>query len=102
VLADRLCRLVHDLVAGRPAAFEREIEARQRDLEPEHVGCEHAERCFEQLLACLVALEDDNRARIHRRSTLTESARSEFGNAGLKSQAKSACQTNARDLLFLG
>ncbi len=58
VLADRGCRLVDDAVVGRPALREREVEAGEADLEPDHVGREHAQRLLEQLLPGLVAFED--------------------------------------------
>ena len=35
------------------------------ELEPDHVGREHPERLLEQLLARLVALEDDDRLQLH-------------------------------------
>ena len=54
-----------DLVSRPPPRVEREVEARQRELEPDDLGSEHANRLFEELLAGLVALEDGNRARVH-------------------------------------
>ena len=62
VLADRPRRLVHDAVRGRAAVLEREVEARELELEPDHVRLQDAQRLLEQLLARLVALEDDDRA----------------------------------------
>ena len=57
-------RVVHDAVRARAAILEREVVARQLDLEPDHVGREHAQRFFKQLLPGFVALEyDDRRAR---------------------------------------
>ena len=45
---------------------ERQVEARQRELDAEDVRLQHADGCLEQLLPRLVALEDDDRARVHR------------------------------------
>ena len=58
-------RLVDDLVPRLAAAPEREVVAREGELEPEDVRLEDAERRLEQLLSGLVALEDDDRAGIH-------------------------------------
>ena len=65
VLADRRGSLVHDPVLRRTPALEREVEARELELETDHVGREHPERLLEQLLARLVALEDDDRLQLH-------------------------------------
>ena len=65
VLADRSGSLVHHAVLGRTPALEREVEARQLELETDHVGSEHPQRLLEQLLARLVALEDDDRLQLH-------------------------------------
>ena len=65
MLADRSRGLVDDRVARRAAAREREVEARQRELEPDHVRLQHAQRLLEQLLAGLVALEYDDRVLVH-------------------------------------
>ena len=66
VVANCARRLEHDVV-GRPAAMrERQVVARQGQLHADHVGLEDAERRLEQLLACLVSLEDDDCAGIHR------------------------------------
>ena len=43
--------------------LEREVEARERELDPEDVRLEDAERRLEQLLSGLVALENDDRPR---------------------------------------
>ena len=40
--------------------LERQVVALELQLEPDHVGVEHAERLLEQLLPGLVALEDDD------------------------------------------
>ena len=71
VLADRGRRLVHDAVVGLAAPLEREIEARELELDPDHVGLEHAQALLQQLLPGLVALEDDDRVLVaHRRASL--------------------------------
>ena len=67
VLADRTRRLVHDLVLGRAAVLEREVEARELELDPDHVRLERTQPFLEQLLPGLVALEHDDRPWIHRR-----------------------------------
>ena len=64
-VADRRRSLVHDAVRRRAAAFEREVEARQFELEADHVGGEDAERLFEQFLPGLVAFEDHDRFWFH-------------------------------------
>ena len=59
-------------VVGRAARLEREIEARELELDPDHVGREHAEALLEQLLSRLVAFEDDDRLLVaHRRRCVT-------------------------------
>ena len=70
VLADRGRGLVHDGVAGLPPVGEREVEAGEGELEPDHVRREHAQRLLEQLLAGLVAFEHHDRLQLHRRQTL--------------------------------
>ena len=60
MLADRGRRLVDDGVLRLPARLEREVVARELELDPDHVRREHAERLLEQLLPGLVALEDDD------------------------------------------
>ena len=68
VLPDRGRRLVDDPVVGLTAAFEREIEARERELDADHVRLEHAKALLQQLLSRLVALEYDDRLLVaHRR-----------------------------------
>ena len=64
-LADRGRGLVDDRVVGRAAVLEREVVALEVDLEADHVGREHAQRLLEQLLPGLVALEHDDRPRVH-------------------------------------
>ena len=69
VRADRRRRLVDDPVVGLAAPLEREIEARELELDPDHVRSKHAEALLQQLLAGLVALEDDDRLLVaHRRA----------------------------------
>ena len=70
VLPDRCGCLVDDPVSGLPAPLERQVEARQLDLQSDHVPREHAQRFLEQLLAGLVAFEDDDRLELHRRRRL--------------------------------
>src|SRR5437763_2054353 len=65
-VANRRRRLVHDLVPGRPARSEREVEPVEAQLAPGDVGSENPQGLFEQLLAGLVALEHDDRLRAHR------------------------------------
>ena len=83
VPADRLRGLVNDAVAGRAAARQREVEPRQRHLDADHVRGEHSQRLLEELLAGLVALEDDDRLELHRRRRLAAAPR---GNARLMPQ----------------
>ena len=54
-------RLVDDRVLRRAPFFEREIETRELELHPDHAGSEDAQGLLEQLLARLIALEDDDR-----------------------------------------
>jgi hypothetical protein len=54
-------RLVHDRVVRCAARLERQVVARQLDLQADHVGREHAQRFLQQLLPGLVAIEDDDR-----------------------------------------
>ena len=67
-VAHRARRLVDDLVGGRAARLEREVVAHEVELHPEDVGIEDAERLLEQLLAGLVALEDDDPQRVGHRA----------------------------------
>ena len=61
--------------------LEREIEAREVELETDDVGLEHPERCLEELLTGLITLEHDNGSIAHggressRRELLRISAR---------------------------
>ena len=69
VLANRGSRLVDDAVLRRPAVFQREVEARKLQLDADHLRREHAQAFFQELLAGLVALEDDDRMLVpHRRA----------------------------------
>ena len=69
VLANRDSRLVDDAVLRRPAVFQREVEARKLQLDADHLRREHAQAFFQELLAGLVALEDDDRVLVpHRRA----------------------------------
>jgi len=70
VLSDRCRSLVHDRVTRLAPVLEREVEAGQVEREPDHVGGDDPQRLFEQLLARLVALEDDDRLKLHRRRRL--------------------------------
>src|ERR671924_88869 len=75
-LADRGRRLHDDFVLRRPPRLEREVEALELEVEPDHVRREDAERLVEQLLARLVALEDrDPRVRHGRRFYFRDSRR---------------------------
>ena len=64
-LAHRRCGLVDDSVLRRATAFEREVEARKLELDPDHVRDEHTQGFFEQLLPGLVPLEHDDRPSLH-------------------------------------
>jgi hypothetical protein len=66
VFADRAGGLVDDLVLGRAPCLERQVVARQLELEPDHVGRENAERLLEELLPGVVALEHDDSPCLHR------------------------------------
>ena len=63
--ADRRGRLVDDAVFGRAPGLERQVEPRELELEPDHVGGEDAQRLLEQLLAGLVPFENDDRRGLH-------------------------------------
>jgi hypothetical protein len=65
VLGDRAGGLVDDSVRGLAPLLERQVEARKLELQPEHLRLEHAQCGLEELLTCLITLEDDDRARIH-------------------------------------
>ncbi len=67
VLADRARGLVDDLVVRLAPIGEREVVAREVELDPDHIGRERSQRLLEELLPGLVPLEHDDRPRIHRR-----------------------------------
>ena len=67
---DRARRLVHDLVRRLAPLPEREVEPRQRELEPEHLQLQDAEGGFEQLLPGLITFQNDDRTRVHRSRSL--------------------------------
>ena len=50
----------HDLVVGLAPVLEREVVVLELHLDLGHAGIEHAQRLLQQLLAGLVALEDDD------------------------------------------
>ena len=60
VLADRCGRLVDHAVGRSPSRLEREVEARELEVDPGHVRSKHAQRLVEELLACLVSFENDD------------------------------------------
>ncbi len=70
VLSDRSGGFVHDPILRRSPRLEREVVAREVDLEADHVGSEHAERFLEQLLSRLVPLQHDDRVDVHGRRML--------------------------------
>jgi len=43
-----------------PSRLEREVEARELEVDPGHVRSKHAQRLVEELLACLVSFENDD------------------------------------------
>ena len=60
--ASRIARAAScdDLVRGRAARLERQVVAHEVEIQPEDLRIEHAKRLLEELLAGLVALEDDD------------------------------------------
>ena len=70
VCPDRLRRIVDDVIAGCAPVFEREIEARELELEAGHLRREDAQPFLEQLLPRLVAFQHHDRPRVHRRPIL--------------------------------
>src|SRR5205823_10432167 len=63
--AQRGRRLVdHAVLRGSPV-LEREVEARELELDADHIRRERAQRFLEQLLAGFVAFEQDDSVRIH-------------------------------------
>ena len=76
MLADRPRGLVDDAVRGRPPLRQREVVARELELEPDHVRLEDAQRLLEQFLPGLVALERRTiAARIHRAAIMNRALR---------------------------
>ena len=65
MLENRAGSVVDDGVLRRAAIFEGEVELRQRELDADDVGLQHAERRLEELLARLVAAQDHDRSRVH-------------------------------------
>ncbi len=64
-VGDRAGCLVHDAVRGlAPLASDRSKRG-SAQLDADDVGLQYANGCLEQLLPRLVALEDDDRARVH-------------------------------------
>ena len=57
--------VIDDRVPRRPPRLQREVEARELQLEADHVRLEHSQRLLEQLLPGLVALEHDDSLRVH-------------------------------------
>ena len=69
VLADRGRSFVDDPVLRRPAVFEGQVEARELELDADHLRRQHPQAFLQQLLARLVAFEDDDRVLVsHRRA----------------------------------
>ncbi len=64
-LRERPRGLVHDAVLRGPPVLQREVEAAQLQRQPDHLRVNHVQRLLEQLLAGLVALEDDYLQRLH-------------------------------------
>ena len=67
MLPDRTSGLVDHRVLGLAPLCQREIEARERELDPDHVGRKRAQALLEKLLPGLVPLEHDDRPLVHRR-----------------------------------
>ena len=65
VLANRLRGLVDDLVLARAPGLQREVEPREFEVEPGHLGSQDAEALLEQLLPGFVALEHHDRFGVH-------------------------------------
>jgi hypothetical protein len=67
VLADGRRGVVHDLVLRLSALLQREVEARELELDADDVRRQHAKRLLEELLSGLVSLQNDDRLAVHRR-----------------------------------
>ena len=74
-LAHRPRGLVDDLVARLAPLLEREVVVVELELDPEQLGVEHPHGLLEQLLAGLVALEDDDLQRVRHGRTEPSSRR---------------------------
>src|SRR5262249_54882809 len=66
VLAYRCCGFVDNLVLRFAPVVEREVVAWKVELDPDHVGREHAKSFLQQFLAGLVTFQDDDRLPVHR------------------------------------
>ena len=55
-----------DLVAGRPAPLDREVEVLALHLEADHIGLQQPQRFDQQLFTRLVAVEDGDGGCRHR------------------------------------
>ena len=76
VLADRRRSVVDDLVLRRaPVCASERSKRGSSSCDPDDVRRENAERLLEQLLSCLVALEDDDGVGVHRAPSLCASLR---------------------------
>ena len=58
-------RVVNDRVPGLPAGLEREVEARERELDADHIRRENAQGLLEQFLPGLVPFEHHDRFVLH-------------------------------------
>ena len=56
--------VVDDPILGRAPVLEREVEAREAELDADHVGGEHPQRLLEKFLPGLVAFENDDRLHV--------------------------------------
>jgi hypothetical protein len=65
VLPDRARRLVDDGVVRPPPGLEREVEAGELELEPDHVGSQDAQAFLQELLAGLVSVQHHDRLAVH-------------------------------------
>jgi hypothetical protein len=65
MLPDRSRGLVHDGVVRLASRLEREIETGKLEREAGYIGCQNAQRLFEQFLPGFVSLEHDDRVRVH-------------------------------------
>ena len=71
MIAHRAGRLVDDLVVGRAAILERQVEPVEAQIEAHDLGIQDPNRLLEQFLTGLVALENRDHQRLgHRRLTI--------------------------------